>query len=110
MADKQHGKPRFFLQFAHQIEDCFLHCYVKRSSRFVGYEQAGIAGHGHGYHHPLFLSAADLVWIGIENPRRVWKLNPLKKLKCSCFSFSEGSFLMQLNGLCHLMTTAKYWI
>ncbi len=67
VADKQHGKTRSLLQFAHQVEDGFLHRHVQRCGRLVGNQDLRIAGHGHRDHHALFLSAADLVGIGVEN-------------------------------------------
>ena len=71
MADEQHGQTALVAQVAHQFQDGFLHGNVQRGGGLVGNEQGRLAGHSHCDHDPLFLSAADLVRIGLKNAGRV---------------------------------------
>ena len=53
--------PGLVAQLAHEVEDLGLDRDVERGRRLVGDEQLGLAGEGHGDHHPLGHAARHLV-------------------------------------------------
>ena len=50
-----------------QLQDGLLHRHVEGRRRLVGHDDVGVVDERHGNHHALLLSAADLVWIAVEN-------------------------------------------
>ena len=57
----------FLLQRPQQLEDGLLHGDIESRGWLIGNEDIRLVGQGHGYHHPLLLSAADLVGVAVEN-------------------------------------------
>ncbi|MNY80867.1 hypothetical protein D3C86_2221160 [compost metagenome] len=57
VADQQQGHAQAGLQRFEQFEDLQLHGDVQRRGRFVGDQQLGLVGQGHGDHHTLPLTA-----------------------------------------------------
>ncbi|MCY1418606.1 hypothetical protein D9M71_341690 [compost metagenome] len=64
-----------------QFEDFQLHGDVEGSGRFVGNQQFGLVGQGHGDHHPLALPAGKLVGQGLEALMRLRDAHQLEQLK-----------------------------
>ena len=57
VGDKEHGHFAALAQLGQQLHDLALHRHVQRSGRLIGDQQLGLAGQGHGDHHPLLLAA-----------------------------------------------------
>ncbi len=69
--DQQHAHPAVPLQGRKQIEHLGLDRDVQGRRRFVGYQQFGVSGQRHGYHHALFHAARELERIVVEPAQRV---------------------------------------
>ena len=61
VGDQHDARAALGLQRAHQVEDLRLDRDVERRRRLVGDEQLGLGGERHGDHHPLRLTARELV-------------------------------------------------
>ena len=57
MCDEQNGHAMFFLQPGQQLDDLFLHGGVESGGGFIGDEQGGTGGEGHGDHDTLLHAA-----------------------------------------------------
>ena len=66
MADQQQRHAQALLQGLEQQQDLALHRHVQRRGGLVGNQQFGLAGQGHGDHHPLALAAGQLMGVGLE--------------------------------------------
>ena len=66
MGDEQHRHAELGLQVFQELEDLRLHGDVERGRRLIGDQKIGTIGERHGDHHPLALSARELVRIGAE--------------------------------------------
>src|SRR5262245_42884429 len=64
MSDKEqrHGKPG--LEFLQQCKDLRLDGDVEGRGWFIGDQEVRLISEGHGNHHPLTLTAGELVRIG----------------------------------------------
>ena len=63
--------PSVRLQVLQKFEDLRLHGDVERGRRLIGDQKIGTIGQRHGDHHPLALSAGELMRIGAEPLRRI---------------------------------------
>ena len=68
VGDQHDAGPALGLEGAHQVEDLGLDRDVERGGRLVGDEQLGLGGEGHGDHHPLRLTARELVRVRLGAP------------------------------------------
>ena len=117
VADQQQRHAQAFLQFLEQQQDLALHRDVERGGWLVGNQQLRLVGQGHGNHHPLALTAGELVRLGFE--AFVWLLNtdqfqqlqgalvaalPLNPL---CTSTSRLCFSMVCSGLSEVIGSWK---
>ena len=50
-----------------EVEDGFLDGDVEGGGRFVGDDDVGVVDEGHRDHDPLFLAAAEFMWVGVED-------------------------------------------
>ena len=64
VADEHDAQSELLNQRRQQVEDLGLHHDIERSRGFVGDEQFGSAGQGHGDHHSLLLPAGELMRVG----------------------------------------------
>ena len=64
--DEDHREAELFAQFVEQVDDLLLHRDVERGGRFVGDDELGVAGQGHGDEHALALAAGELVGIALH--------------------------------------------
>ncbi len=71
VGDEQHRHAELRLQVLQQFEDLRLHGDVEGGRRLVGDQKIGTVGERHGDHHPLALSAGELVRIGAKALRRI---------------------------------------
>ena len=63
----QHNRGAYFFpKVIHEIENLRLNRHIERSSRFIGDQQRGFTGEGHGNHCPLPHPAAKLVGITVH--------------------------------------------
>ena len=67
VGDEDYAGAVFLLQLAEQLENGLLHRHVEGRGGLVGNEYVGVVDQRHGYHHALFLAAADLVGVAFEN-------------------------------------------
>ena len=77
VGDEQHPQPQPVAQPEDEPQDLALQGDVQRRGGLVGDEQRGIAGDGHGDHHPLLHPAGQLVGVGVEHPAAVRQAHPL---------------------------------
>ena len=63
VADHHHPDPAFADQVGEHVEHLGLHHHVERGGRLVGDHQVGVAGERHRDHHPLLLTARQLVGV-----------------------------------------------
>ncbi len=56
VADKQQCHTQASLQLLEQFEDLQLYRHIQRGGRFIGNQQLGFVGQGHGDHHALTLA------------------------------------------------------
>ncbi len=61
----------FFIQLLQQRDDLRLDRDVQRGGGFVGDEQFGLIGQGHGNDHPLGHAAAELVRVLLQTTLRI---------------------------------------
>ena len=59
------------MQFDQQLKNLLLHGHVQRGGRFIGDQQFRLVGQRHGDHHPLPLSARQLMRIGFQALQRL---------------------------------------
>ena len=71
VGDVQQGRAGFLAQLGDQFHDPGLHRHVQGRGGLVQQQQRRPRQEGHGYHHPLLLSAGDLVRVGVHQPFRV---------------------------------------
>ena len=64
VTDEQHGHAMATLQLVEQFEDLLLYRHVECCGRFIGNQQSGFTGDGHGNHDALLLAARQLERIG----------------------------------------------
>ena len=82
MTDPHHRGAEIALEVPDQFDDLRLRGDIQRGGGFVGDQQFGIAGQGDGDHHPLALSAGELMRIAAQPVRRVGKTDGLQQLQC----------------------------
>ena len=66
MGDEQHGHAKLGLQVLQEFEDLRLNSDIERGRRLIGDQKIGAIGQRHGDHHPLALSAGELMRIGAK--------------------------------------------
>ena len=90
VGDEQHRHAEPFLQVLQELEDLRLHGDVERGRRLVGDQKIGTIGQRHGDHHPLALSAGELVRIGAQPLRRIDDADLGQKLDDPCWRDSPA--------------------
>ena len=70
VGDEQDGHVALFLQTLYQFQNLFLDGDVQRGCGLVAYQELGIAGECHGYHHALLHPPGKLVGILVHAPLR----------------------------------------
>ena len=65
VSDVEHGHVVRLLQTRQQIENLRLHGDIQGGGRFVGNQELGLGGYGHGNHGPLALAAGKLERISL---------------------------------------------
>ena len=66
VGDDDDRRPQVAGQLGEQFQDLGLDGHVQGGGRLVGQEQLGVAGEGHGDHHPLAHAARELVGIVVD--------------------------------------------
>ena len=93
-----------------QIDDLLLHRYVECSGRFVGDDHIGTAGDGHGDDHALFLSAGDLVRIGIVDALGIGQFDLFEELEHFGLALGGAHPGMDLEHFLDLRTAALHGV
>ena len=81
MGDEQHGHACAHLQASEQFQHLPAKAGVQCRGGFVGQQQFGLAGQGHGHHGPLALSARELVGVAVCPALRLIHAGVLQQLK-----------------------------
>ena len=68
VGNEHNGRALVALQFAQQVKNLGLHCYVQRGGGLVGNQDVGAAGQRHGNHHALAHAARELVRVFVHPP------------------------------------------
>ena len=66
VGDEDHGHAPGPTEVVEEVEDVLLDGHVECCGRFVGDQEAGTAGQGHGDHDTLAEPAGEFVWVLIE--------------------------------------------
>ena len=78
VGDEHEGGAAVAAELADQLEDLGLDRDVERRRRLVGEHQHRLAGHRHRDHHPLALTAGELVRVRADPARRLGDPHPLE--------------------------------
>ena len=95
MGDEHDCHVQLGLQPLHQFEDLGFGGHVQRRGRFIGDQQAGVAGKRHRNHHPLAHPAAELVGEGVHALLRQRNMHMLQHFDGDTFCFGRSYILMQ---------------
>ena len=93
----------FFLQFSKQAEDLGLDRHVQSRRRLIGNHEVGIACEGHGNHHALSLTAAELMGVILQALFRRRDAHIPQELDASVSKFLLINVFMNHNGLSNLI-------
>ena len=91
------------LELEQQIEDLRLHGHVERGGRLIGDQQVRLVGERHGDHHPLALTAGELMRIGVEAAFRVLDADLVEEIEHARLRRAVGQPAMDLEHLADLL-------
>ena len=108
--DQQQGHGVLGHQFLQQIENLLLHGHVQRRGRFVGDQQVGPAGQGHGDGDALALAARELVRIVIKALGCAGNAHALQQGHCALARGLAAQALVVAQRLGHLAADAVHGV
>jgi hypothetical protein len=107
VGDQDHRGPRPLLQLQHQVEDLRLDGDVERGRRLVGDQELGVAGQGHGDHHPLAHAARELVRVVAEPALGIGDAHELEHLDRALLGLGPAGALVDAHGLGDLVPMVR---
>ena len=108
MRDEHHAHAEIAHERGEQVEDLRLHHDVQCSCRFVGDDEIGCAGQGHGDHHALTLATRELM--RVRRCARCRQPHLLEKRLYSCVDLAVGHGPVQPDRLGELGADALHGI
>ena len=99
VGDHDHGHAEPARQALHQLEYLSLYCDIQRGGGLIGQDEGGVAGQGHGDHHPLPHPAAELVGILSQSPLGIGDAHEAKELDGARPRLRRAHPEMDLRGL-----------
>ena len=110
MGDEHHRRAGFALQPVHQRQYFGLDRHVQRRCRFIRDQQARLACHRHGNHHPLTHPTRKLVRILQQPPLRLGDTYLLQQFQRARLGLRPGHLLVQPQPLGQLTTHGEHRI
>jgi hypothetical protein len=98
MRDEEDSRSLLAAQVVDQLEHLRLRGHVEGRSRFVGDEELRLEGKGHGDHHPLALSAGELVRIGLGDQLGVRQVHLAEEVEHTALAFRRREKAMGAEG------------
>ena len=81
VGDEDDGHLELLAQVVDEVEDLGLDGHVERRGGLVGDQQLGLAGQGHGDHHPLAQAARQLVGVLVQPLGRAGHVDQVQHLE-----------------------------
>ena len=108
VGDEDDGGLGLFLQARHELEDLGLDGHIQGGGGLVRDEDLGVAGQGHGDHHPLAHTAGELMGIVMDALLRVGDLYQPQHLNGPLPGLLLGHMLVIGKGLHDLLAHGEY--
>ena len=110
VGDHDHGHAEPARQALHQLEYLSLYCDIQRGGGLIGQDEGGVAGQGHGDHHPLPHPAAELVGILSQSPLGIGDAHEAKELDGARPRLRRAHPEMDLRGLGQLAADGEHGV